>query len=159
MEDSRKPITREQIEAEIQEAEKEVALIQFQLDEVLNEGAQGILDKLNNIYSELEGDLPPQEKQKLREKREILYRDPLWTKCSATSMRLWRAKGRRDFSLKIMKRRDALPVTPLPETSVLETAALLVGDKSAESKSFSSSSLLSLHLLATVTINAHSKQK
>ena len=144
MGDSGTPLTRRELEAKIQDAEKEIASIQFELDAVVDE-AQDILDKLRYIYMKLQSGPKPQEKQKLLEEEEILKGDPLYDKYWATYKALRNAeqeRGRSMRCLKMLKVIEALPATPLPENSALETAALLHGDKSAESKSLSSSSLL-----------------
>lgn len=138
MEDSGKaPTDHERYEAEIQEAQEEIASIQLELDAVLDEEARDIVYKVDKITLKLERDPPAQEKQKLREELEILLTDPHYAKYSAIVTRIMDAEVRHWVYTSHLGPVNAPPAGPLQEISAPETGAL-AGDGKAQSKSLSS---------------------
>jgi hypothetical protein len=140
MEDSGKPPTKH-YEVEIQEAEKEIASIQLEVDAVLDEGARDIDYKLGKVRAALERDLHPQEKQRLLAEREILRKDPHFCKYFKVCVRLTKAKIRRDNYIQramMMIPWESRPAAPLQEIPALETVAVVGDEKNAESKSLPS---------------------
>jgi hypothetical protein len=139
MEESQSPPTEQaHYEVEIQEAEKEIASLQLELDAVLDEGARDIVYKLRKIIAALKRDLHPQEQQRLLAEREILWNDPLFLKYFTVSSRKVDAEIRLRKNTARLRRitaQEPPPVAPLQEIPVLETVAVVGDGKNAESKS------------------------
>jgi hypothetical protein len=146
MEESQSPPTEQaHYEVEIQEAEKEIASIQLEVDAVLDEGARDIVYKVRKIIAALERDLHPQEQQRLLAERDILWNGPLFLKYFEVSSRLLDAQIRREEYMaraRMLIPRESPPAAPLQEIPVLETVAVVGDGKNAESKPLPSVSLL-----------------
>ncbi len=146
MDESQKPPTEQaHYEVQIQEAEKEIASLQLELDAVLDEGARDIVYKLRKIYAALEGDPHPQEQQRLDAEREILEKNPLFSKYFKVSSRKVDAEIRRDEyegRARMSIPRESRPAAPRQEIPALETVPVVGDGKNAESKSLPSVSLL-----------------
>jgi hypothetical protein len=140
MEDLQKAPTKH-YEVEIQEAEKEIASVQLEVDAVLDEGARDIVYKLGKVRAALERGLHPQEKQRLDAELEILRNDPLFCKYFKVGVRLIDAQIRRDEYIEramMIIPRESRPAAPLQEIPALETVAVVGDGKNAESKSLPS---------------------
>ena len=94
MGNSQTPISKRELEAEVQEAEQEIKSIELELKKLCDAGADDILERLAEIWDKITGSLPPGEDEKLRQESKILAGNPLYTGFMSTSLQLSRARAR-----------------------------------------------------------------
>ena len=144
MEDSQTLPSKQEVEEKIQEAKATIESNALEMQNMLDEGVKDTINKLHVVYMKLRQLNPAgQEAQKLREEKHILFNDDQFLEYRAASVRLLEAQEHlhmAEFTLKMLKAREARPLAPLPEISLPKTTAPIppLPGSTEQSKFFSS---------------------
>lgn len=124
MEDSQKPPTEQDLEAEIVKIDETINSIRLEQKKILNDGGKYTLDRLHEISVMLRQGRPtPQEAQRLREERLLLWETEFYHAYSACLGRKMKAQEQRRntmLALDRLKEKGAPSVAPLLEISSQE---------------------------------------
>ena len=100
MEDTKKPVRRQELKARVQEADAEVGSILEELGKIRDGGAKAVFDEMHQVALKIHWCKSPKEKEKLREEYARLSNDFHIVQYNETIMRRMAAQRRYDSAVK-----------------------------------------------------------
>ena len=111
-----KILERQRLEAQIDEAEQTLELIDRKCDELLDKGARSLTERVGDIYDELlQGGLSPEHEKELIRERNELYNKPLYVELRSytePSAQAYEKINKAKDALKQLLGEEAPPLAP-----------------------------------------------